>query len=540
MPALPYPMADLPAKPIVTGYEFDAYHRDSRSRNGSSMRWNGTGSTSASTSNTHPNPYDDRRSRYSSRSYNNSNSSLNSGSTIGSSGFHTSTGQPSPSSSTTSTGSSLRTPPDLLLNGTTLATNLTGTFSGQKGYTKTFEKTALVAATPQAIHLSVNQLERRLQLLSELSLSKAPLSSDLPTPPSSPKAKLKLVTEGKKRKADYSSDSGNEKSQSKHASRRRYSENAEDRQSRTSLVTSAPHSISESWRIPKESNVWNKELYFETAKLYRQKGRELKHRGDNRRRDISTNKRLSSSPEKESLVASLEQLDALLLYMYGFWCEDQACGGNCVVANWTSLYGLLKYVYDQLMKSKMTVLAGLCRLLEAVVRKHIANHEMRQVNHRLSKTVTPNAVPMTAQSPASTTAASPSSSDSTQQTLAEVSEAFTRIVADNERSARLMQQSRLSILNLSVLQEMFPLVSQVCEGCMKNRAWSSADQTMLAMRIDPSAGLQESAIANAENGWIWPFDINTPSPLIVCFGRAIVREASKEAKVPFIMESVRP
>ena len=111
------------------------------------------------------------------------------------------------------------------------------------------------------------------------------------------------------------------------------------------------------------SNVWSIkcDILAQLTPLdsYRQRGRELKHRGDHRRRDISTSKRHIASPEKESLVASLEQLDALLLYMYGFWCEDQACGGSCVVNNWTSLYGLLKYVYDQLVKSKMPMLAGL-------------------------------------------------------------------------------------------------------------------------------------------------------------------------------------
>lgn len=104
---------------------------------------------------------------------------------------------------------------------------------------------------------------------------------------------------------------------------------------------------------------WDVQLLRLGLYSYRQRGRELKHRGDQRRRDISTSKRLASSPEKESLVASLEQTDALLLYMYGFWCEDQACGGSCVVANWTSLYGLLKYVYLNHEKSKMPLLAGL-------------------------------------------------------------------------------------------------------------------------------------------------------------------------------------
>jgi hypothetical protein len=267
---------------------------------------------------------------------------------------------------------------------------------------------------------------------------------------------------------------------------------------------------------------------------YRHRGRELKHRGDDRRRDLATSKRLASSPEKEALVASLEQMDALLLYTYGFWCEDQAVGANsCVVANWTSLYGLLKYVYDQLSKNKMTVLAGLCRLLEAFVRRHDGSHEMRLLSHRLSKTIASN----------STT----SSTESTQQTLKETSEAMTKIVADNERSVRMMQQSKQSILNLSVLQEMYPQVATLCEGLTKNRQWNSIDQAKLALSVDPSAGLQDfktadpnnSTLADCQNGWSWPLDLSTPAPLIVCFGRAVLREAALEAKVHFIMEPVK-
>jgi hypothetical protein len=225
-------------------------------------------------------------------------------------------------------------------------------------------------------------------------------------------------------------------------------------------------------------------------------------------------------------VASLEQMDALLLYTYGFWCEDQACN-SCVVANWTSLYGLLKYVHDQLTKNKMTVLAGLCRLLEAFVRSHVASHEMRLMSHRLSKSVVGN---------------TPSSAESNQQTLLEASEAMSKIVADNDRSVRMLQQSKQSILNLSVLQDIYPQVARLCEGFAKNRQWSSLDQAKLASYIDPSADLStvdSSTVATSQNGWVWPLDLSTPAPLLVCFGRAILREAALEAKVHFIMEPVR-
>lgn len=65
-----------------------------------------------------------------------------------------------------------------------------------------------------------------------------------------------------------------------------------------------------------------------------------------------------ASPRGANIHAALEQTDALLLYTYGFWCEDQG-GGICVPANWTSLYGLLKYVYLCHERNQMPILSGL-------------------------------------------------------------------------------------------------------------------------------------------------------------------------------------
>jgi hypothetical protein len=151
---------------------------------------------------------------------------------------------------------------------------------------------------------------------------------------------------------------------------------------------------------------------------------------------------------------------------------------------------------------------------------------MRLVSHRLSKAVAG--------------AASAQSPENTQQMLMDASEAMSKIVADNERSARMMQQSKQSILNLSVLQDMYPQVASLCEGFTRNRQWNSVDQAKLASYIDPSASLDTTdTVATSQNGWVWPLDLSTPAPLIVCYGRAVLREAAQEAKVHFIMEPVR-
>ncbi|UZJ52165.1 hypothetical protein CBS101457_001485 [Exobasidium rhododendri] len=559
-------MVELPAKPIQSSYESYSHHREPAARRQAPqpMTWN----ASQISSSYQGMGSDNRRTKYARNSYNQTSSS---GSSFASTNGNMSTSQPSPSSSTTSTASSLRTPPDLLLNGSSLATSLGVPFSGQKGLILMNGKGKSVLKTEDAVHLSVDQLECRLQLLS--GLSKFAISSDLPTPPRTPELPSKIVTASKKRDAaGYLSEKSDEGSHIRQSKKLRPSEQFSAVVGQAKTTTSGHEhglglqlndSSSVTWCVPPKK-VWSKELYYEVALAYRKRGRELKHRGDQRRKDVSTNKRLaSSSPEKELLLASLEQTDALLLYMYGFWCEDMAFNGSCVVANWTSLYGLLKYVYLNHEKNKMTLLAGLCRLLEAVVLRYVANHELRQINHRLGKSVESFAATPSAQSPASMTLPSPSPSDGMHHTLTEISETMTRIVNDNERSSRLMQQAKSSILNFSYLREVYPRVADLCEQSMTNRPWNATDQASLASRVDPNphpnynsdpdpdpnshsnlsldplSSQNNAGLATSLNGWVWPLDFSTPFPLIVCFGRATLREAAMEARLPFAMEPVR-
>jgi hypothetical protein len=103
-----------------------------------------------------------RRSRYSRDSYNPGNCSSSSGSFASANG-NMSTSQPSPSSSATSTASSLRTPPDLLLNGSTLASSLGAAYVGQKGLVLSNGK-GKASSKLDFVHLSVEQLEGRLHV----------------------------------------------------------------------------------------------------------------------------------------------------------------------------------------------------------------------------------------------------------------------------------------------------------------------------------------------------------------------------------------
>lgn len=58
-------------------------------------------------------------------------------------------------------------------------------------------------------------------------------------------------------------------------------------------------------------------------------------------------------------------MDAVLLYVYSFWCEDEAAaidaGTSSVViaVNWNTIFGLLKYVCDSQVRNGFPALAGL-------------------------------------------------------------------------------------------------------------------------------------------------------------------------------------
>lgn len=266
----------------------------------------------------------------------------------------------------------------------------------------------------------------------------------------------------------------------------------------------------------------------------------------------------STSPRSAMLTAALEHTDALLLYTYGFWCEDQG-SGMCVAHNWESLFGLLKHVKASHDRGKMFILSSVCRLLEACVLRHLAAHEMLRLQHRLSKSVAAAAAaagpastasPPDAHAPATSDKARSASSISFAQrssegsqgnadaqasaaATADMSHALNKVVAQQDRSSRLYEQARTSVLSLAALQDTYPRLAKICLRSQRNAQWISADPADLASRLDPSSHGDAP-----EAGWLWPIDVSIPFPVLVCFGRALLREAAREHGVPFDTEPV--
>lgn len=90
--------------------------------------------------------------------------------------------------------------------------------------------------------------------------------------------------------------------------------------------------------ISPPSGIWTKDRFKRIAAICREKGRALKHAGDKRMREYSSSSNSNSANTNSKsaggvasrhaipVLALLEQLDAVILYAYAFWCEDQAAG----------------------------------------------------------------------------------------------------------------------------------------------------------------------------------------------------------------------
>lgn len=125
--------------------------------------------------------------------------------------------------------------------------------------------------------------------------------------------------------------------------------------------------------------VWTKDRFKKIAVKCREQGRVLKHAGDKRMRDYHS----GSKGPKEPILALLEQVDAVILYAYAFWCEDQMSGSlrnlptsskasdskgkeampssweaGCAAQNWKSIFGLVQFVRQRADKLAQSLPPG--------------------------------------------------------------------------------------------------------------------------------------------------------------------------------------
>ncbi|GAA5859510.1 hypothetical protein JCM8547_006856 [Rhodosporidiobolus lusitaniae] len=242
---------------------------------------------------------------------------------------------------------------------------------------------------------------------------------------------------------------------------------------------------------------WPKERLRKLAAQCRDLGRSLKHKGDAFARSTSS----SSDPHaarKDRLRALVHQMDAILLYVFAFSCDD-AAGRTCLTANWQSVFGLIGFVRKAAEKETgVSAIIGLCTRMEAIAVYTLSMHEQKALHHKgtqLSKVTTPASPvpgsaprppgpppppppPPPADSPSSATtdspaAASPSthppapphssstSSGPPSQAYSDFLRSFLRASPELFRCQRLYDDS-CALLSPSLLSTAFPRTWAVC------------------------------------------------------------------------------
>ncbi|GAA5965643.1 hypothetical protein JCM3765_000911 [Sporobolomyces pararoseus] len=124
---------------------------------------------------------------------------------------------------------------------------------------------------------------------------------------------------------------------------------------------------------------WSKERLRKLGAQCRDQGRRLKHSGD------SLARRSSSSSSTQTILLSLaHQLDAILLYVFAFWCDDTA-SKTCLPGNWSSVFGLIGFVKKTAEKENQTLLIGICLRMEAIAIYTLSMHEQKALFYKATQ-----------------------------------------------------------------------------------------------------------------------------------------------------------
>ncbi|GAA6018373.1 hypothetical protein JCM11491_005949 [Sporobolomyces phaffii] len=136
---------------------------------------------------------------------------------------------------------------------------------------------------------------------------------------------------------------------------------------------------------------WPKERLRSLGAECRDHGRRLKHSGD-----------ALASRSPGGLLALAHQLDAILLYVFAFWCDDSAAKA-CIPANWSSVFGLIGFVKKAAEKESQAFLTGICLRMEAIALYTVSMHEQKalfyKATHLASSSSSSSSSPSTAPSP---------------------------------------------------------------------------------------------------------------------------------------------
>lgn len=284
---------------------------------------------------------------------------------------------------------------------------------------------------------------------------------------------------------------------------------------------------------------------------YREQGRSLKHSGDRVAREAQ-----SAQSVQSATLAVCQQMEAILLYVFAFWCDDQA-SRNCLATNWHSIFGLLSFVKRAAEKQGLAVILGLCLRVEALTCQVLSTHEQKTLNYKgvqhASAAAGPSPVahpagaspagshhtnassaggsppnPNTGLHPPPPTSGAPSSAgppappppiDPTQ-----LVKSFTSASSALFRISRLLADSN-DILSPALLADFCPRTWHACTEA--NRGVSPASVHVPRRQEGPAE--EEGEVGAGGGGrWVfaWPVEMasNTAAPHVVGFARCLLEE----------------
>ncbi|KAM0790799.1 hypothetical protein ACM66B_004646 [Microbotryomycetes sp. NB124-2] len=318
-----------------------------------------------------------------------------------------------------------------------------------------------------------------------------------------------------------------------------------------------------------------KERLRKLAAKYRDCGRSLKHAGDAIAKEARTGPR--------GKLALAKQTEAILLYAFAFWCDDQAAKA-CIPSNWKSIFGLLAFVKSRAEKDKLGIVIGLCLRIEALAVFALTMHEQKLLHHQGVKLLSSSSSSSNARSrdpppprlppppppplPLSASAASPAASNdgsagtsahsptdgnsaasahpgpslpppppppphpssaSTVPSSTDLIKQFTRSGSELFRVQRLWEDSCTYLDSKSLVDK---LGQPFWSVCVEMNVRIDPKEFCLPVKQQVDTAQEEGEVrGRVEGSWLfaWPIEVNRPMsvPHTVAFGRAVLEEWCK-------------
>ncbi|WVQ94939.1 hypothetical protein IAU59_002028 [Kwoniella sp. CBS 9459] len=318
----------------------------------------------------------------------------------------------------------------------------------------------------------------------------------------------------------------------------------------------------------KGKETWTREQWIEAGATYRARALLIKRHGDAYQRSKAARKEYTDILPKDPIKGLLCLTDAVLLWHYAYFCEEQG-GGRVRISPYTSSAGLRKFVREEWEKqvpifseehdgTKQVVKAmiGLMHLIEAVVCYHTTSEQLAYLaylsnrDQALGSASTPTAThqgpspdsatsttspPATAPppppsnggqhvSPAAPLSSSPSHHSPDSASSHSLPPDLLPLIATSTSSSSMAAQHLLTsrhYLSLNMLRSQFPRTFEYALNSeLNDEALPVPGDTLgSARRVD----------ADRPERFAWPIELGMCAPIAhtVAFGRCLVEEAAE-------------